>query len=131
MESVDLDYIAEDLTLDDVGRKHFKLVIQITPKIFEKFLIAKTAKSSCLSCGSSLLFVPHTIIHHADPDSEDYDEKEDLIYVSPIADSDIPFRVYSARYEVCCQKCGFVFQYQVHPVVKWAMTNEGVTGELI
>lgn len=131
MNFEDLDLNAEGLPLDELGRKHFQVIKQITPEKFEKFLIAKMAKATCLSCGSGRLFVPHTIIHSADPDSENYDENDDLIYVSPKAESDTPFRIYTARYEVCCQNCGFVYQYQAYPVIKWAMKNEGVTGELI
>jgi hypothetical protein len=131
MEPVDLDFIADGLTLDELGRKHLNLIIQITPEIFSKFLIAKSARSGCLSCGSTRIFVPHTAIHTDDPDSEDYNENDDFIYVTPQHVGNTPFRIYTARYEICCQNCGFVALHQAYPVVKWAMKFEGVVGESV
>ncbi|NDJ58084.1 hypothetical protein GWD52_13955 [Enterobacteriaceae bacterium 4M9] len=131
MENDIFDYAFEDLIPDEIGGKHFNLIRQIKPAIFEDFLLAKTARSSCLSCGSDKLFIPHTVVHPEDPDSEDYSENDEVIYVTPQYESSKHFRVYTTRYEICCMNCGFVFQYLAHPVVRWAMVNKGVTGELI
>lgn len=129
MESIDFDMIADDLIPDERGRKHLKVIIQITPDIFSRFLVAKSARSGCLSCGSERLFVPHTIIHSSDPDSDEYDEKNDPIFVTPQHPVNTLFRIATARYEICCQNCGFVALHQAQPVIEWAMQHEGVVDE--
>nr|WP_304186541.1 hypothetical protein [Hafnia alvei] len=131
MEPVDLNFIEDGLTLDDLGRKHLKVITQITPDLFSKFLVVKAVKSGCLSCGSTKLFVPHTIIHADDPDTEDYNEDDDLIYVTPQHAVNMPFRMYTARYEICCQNCGYIATHQAYPVIKWAIEYEGVIGESV
>lgn len=131
MDPEHLDLTEDELILDELGRTHFKLIKQITPEIFNNFLVAKLARSTCVSCDSGKLFVPHTILYSYDPDSGDYDDKNDVMYVTPQADSNKPFRIYTTRYEVCCQNCGLILQYQAYPIVKWAMKHSEVTGELL
>ncbi|EGT0645669.1 hypothetical protein JAF94_003533 [Citrobacter braakii] len=129
MSSNDMEFVDFEDQLDEIGRKHLRMLYKITPKLFSEYMRDKGVKPFCLQCGKAKLFTPHTIIHMADPDVDDYDEMDDIIYVTPKPAPNTPFRYHTATYETNCGNCGFISKFYVHHVVEWARAHGVLNNE--
>lgn len=119
----DFPYLGREWT--DLELRHLAGIQQITPKLFIQFLAEIGAKTTCLSCGHSKLFVQHMTVHATDPDLPDYDGSDDWEYVYPVfkENKSESVTIYNTRYEVSCSRCGFIHAYSACEVVKWAKEN--------
>ncbi|QXZ18273.1 hypothetical protein [Lelliottia amnigena] len=131
MEYGSIDWLFNINELDEMSKKDYLQVRQITPQVFIAFLVDRGVKMTCQSCGKDTLFVPHTIEHDGDDDEddEDYDESKDITYVTPKPLSPGPFRIHSAKYEVNCSNCGFISHYLTYKVLEWAKQNGAIKDE--
>ena len=125
MEYENADWLDDTNNLDETGKKDFQLIQQITPYIFIEFLADKGVKTTCQSCGHPELFVPHITEHFGkgDVDDEDYNDIDDITYVTPVAKGNGPFRIHNIKYEVNCSNCGFICHYQAYQVFQWAKSK--------
>lgn len=130
MEYGGSDWLYDIDSLDEIAKKQYLLIRQITPEMFMDYLSEKGVKMTCQSCGKETLFFPHTIEHDGDyEDDEEYDESKDIKYVTPLPKYEGPFRIHTAKYEVNCSNCGFICHYGVFQVVQWAKGKGVISGD--
>ena len=87
-----------------------KNFLRVSPETFAAFLKAKNSSQSCISCGSSHLFVPRV----------DNARHTPRLYVTyyKIQESE-PASTANCEYRVICTHCGFTSYYWAFIVELW------------